>query len=84
MMFRLIGNVGANLRDIGFAHRKSTVACLSGELGKRCSFGFNPFGRGLLYVFNRGADRNRSAQTEKKVDMVFPGIDEQDWASHIF
>ena len=34
VMFRLIGNVGANLRYIGFAHRKGTVACLRGGTWK--------------------------------------------------
>jgi hypothetical protein len=79
----LVCDVGANIRHIRFANRENSISCLPGKVCEAGVLVFDPFGRGLLDLFDRLTHGYGSSEIEKKMNMVVHGINDQGWTSPI-
>lgn len=79
----MVGDIMSDSLKIRRGDGKGPIAGLPRKAPKHWSLGFDPFRRGLFDVLDRLTDRNGAGEIEKKVNVVFDGIDEDGSAAQI-
>jgi hypothetical protein len=76
VVFPLVGDVFANGFHIGFGNGEDTVSRLPCEDPEFWSLFPDPFGCGFFDILHCLANESGAGKFEKKVDVIFDGIDE--------